>query len=229
MKEYIIKTSIITLTFLISACSTSSKLTKATAYEGVYAEKPVTVLLMPPINKSTNVEAKDYFHATLNVPIVNSGYYVIPPFLSMAILKQESAYDSELFVNAPLSKFKEVFGADVALFTTIHKWDKSAIGATVTVKIEYILKSTTTNEVLFSRTGDIIYNASVDTNIGGLAGILADLAASAINTAATKYVDLAKSCNSHTFRDLPAGKYHPNYEKDSEYMAGHKNFRVRLP
>ena len=41
----------------------------------------------------------------------------------MAILKQESAYDSELFVNAPLSKFKEVFGADVALFTTIHKWD----------------------------------------------------------------------------------------------------------
>jgi hypothetical protein len=229
MKQYIINTIIITLALLISACSTSSKLTKSTAYKGVYTEKPTTVLLMPPINKSTNVEAKDYFHATLNVPIVNSGYYVIPPFLSMAILKQESAYDSELFVDAPLNTFREVFGADVALFTIIHKWDKSAIGATVTVKIEYILKSTTTNEVLFSRIGDIIYNASVDTNIGGLAGILADLAASAINTAATKYVDLAKSCNAHTFRDLPAGKYHPNYEKDSEHMAGHKNFRVRLP
>ena len=106
---------------------------------------------------------------------------------------------------------------------SIHSFDDALPGKLVAIK------STTTNEVLFSRIGDIIYNASVDTNIGGLAGILADLAASAINTAATKYVDLAKSCNAHTFRDLPAGKYHPNYEKDSEHMAGHKNFRVRLP
>jgi len=46
---------------------------------------------MPPINKSTNVEAKEYFHSTMNIPIANAGYYVIPPFLSMEILKKESA------------------------------------------------------------------------------------------------------------------------------------------
>ena len=213
----------------MSACSTISTIPRSIAYQGVYEEKPLTVLLMPPINRSTNVEAKDYFHSTLSVPIVNAGYYVIPPFLSMAILKQESAYDAELFINGPLTQFNNIFGADVALFTIIHKWDKSSIGSTIKVQIEYVLKSTITNEILFSRTGDITYNAAIDTNIGGIAGIIADLAASAINTAAVKYVDVAKSCNAHTFKDLPAGKYHPNYGKDSEQMSGHKSFRVKLP
>ena len=76
---------------------------------------------MPPINRSTNVEAKEYFHSTLIVPLANQGYYVIPPFLSMEILKRESAYDAELFLNSTLSKFGEVFGADIVLFTSARE------------------------------------------------------------------------------------------------------------
>ena len=111
---------------LFSSCATT-KLPKSTAYKDMYNEKPISVLIMPPINRSTNVEAKEYFHSTLSVPIINAGYYVIPPFLSMAILKQESAYDAELFINGPLTQFNNIFGADVALFTIIHKWDNEKI------------------------------------------------------------------------------------------------------
>ena len=82
MKNYLLLISLVTLVFM--SC-TSTKLTKSSAYPGMYNEQPVSVLIMPPINRSTNVEAKEYFHATLNVPIANSGFYVIPPFLSMEI------------------------------------------------------------------------------------------------------------------------------------------------
>jgi hypothetical protein len=213
---------------LFASCGVTNKQTKFESYKGMYEERPLSVLIMPPINRSTNVEAKEFFHTTLNIPIANSGYYVIPPFLSMEILKRESAYDSELFINQDLNIFKEVFGADITLFTIIHKWDKNTIGAKVKVDIEYVLKSTKTNEILYTRYGSIVYDASVSTNAGGLAGLVADIALSAINTAATKYVDLAKSCNDYTFSDLPWGKYSVMYLKDKQDFAGPKRFTKSL-
>jgi hypothetical protein len=213
---------------LLSGCTTNKKITKSTAYNGIYNEQPVSILIMPPINRSTNVEAKEYFHTTLNVPIINAGYYVIPPFLSMEILKKESAYDSELFLDIPLTKFAEVFGADLALFTIIHKWDKSGLAAKVYVEVEYILKSTKTNEIVYTRRGDVTYNTAVSSGSGGAYGALVDIAASAVATAVTKYIDVARVCNSYTFKDLPAGKYSPSFNIDGDQLAGPKEFKVLL-
>jgi hypothetical protein len=213
---------------VFSSCTTTAPIKKSIAYKGLYSEKPVTVLIMPPINKSTNVEAKEYFHSTLLVPLANRGFYVIPPFMSMEILKKESAYDSELFLNAPLSKFGEIFGADMALFTIINKWNKSSIGAKVTVNIEYIIKSTKTNEVLYKRNGEIVYDASINSSGGGMAGLLISMAASAINTAATNYTIVARSCNNYTFSDLPGGKYSPSNLIDSTEYAGKAVFNATI-
>jgi hypothetical protein len=219
---------IVIIAIFISSCTTTTNIPKSTAYKGMYDEKPLSVLIMPPINRSTNVESKEYFHSTLNIPIANAGFYVIPPFLSMEILKKESAYDAELFLNSSLSKFREVFGADIVIFTIIHKWDKAGIVSNVYVEVEYIIKSTKTNEILYSRNGHVTYDASVSTGAGGWIGALADLTISAINTAATKYVDVARACNAYTFKDLPAGKYSPNFNNDGEQMSGKKNFKVSL-
>ena len=213
---------------MFASCTTSTKITKSTAYKGMYDEQPLSVLVMPPINRSTNIEAKEFFHATLNVPIANAGFYVVPPFLSMEILKRESAYDSELFLTQSLEKFNEIFDADIALFSIIHKWDKNTIGAKVNVDIEYILKSTITNEVLYTRYGSIIYDASVSTGGDGIYALLTDIALSAVNTAATKYVDLAKVCNGYTLSDLPKGKYSPWHNIDKDDYAGAKKFTKRL-
>ncbi len=226
MKKYLI---VFVLAALIAvSCTMTKPVAKSDAYTGMYEEKPLTVLLMPPVNRSTNVEAKEYFHSSLNVPLANLGYYVIPPFLSIEMLKRESAYDSELFLNSSLKKFGEVFGADIALFTIINKWDKSSIASKVDIEVEYTLKSIVTNEVLYSRKGAVTYDTSVSTGAGGAIGLLADLAASAINTAATKYVNVARSCNVYTFSDLPAGKYHEKHSLDGAEPAGKKEFKVNL-
>ena len=228
MKKFLYIIALGLIFVLMQGCAVSNPITKAQAYDKMYSEKPIAILVMPPINRSTNVEAKGYFHSTLCVPLANAGYYVIPPFLSMEMLKKESAYDAELFLDAPVNKFGEYFGADVALFTIIHRWDKSALAAKVYVDIEYILKSTKTNEVIFSRIGHITYDASVSSGSGGLLGALVDMAASAISTALTQYVSVARSCNSYTLSDLPAGKYSPNHELDGTNNAGLKDFKVTL-
>lgn len=225
MKNKLIIIAII-ITF-ISSCVAPIK--KSVAYKGIYEQKPLSILLMPPINRSTNVDAKEYFHSTLYIPIVNAGYYVVPPFLSMEILKKESAYDAELFLDSPLEKFKEVFGADLALFTIIHKWDKSGLFAKVYVEVEYIFKSTKNNEVVYSRRANITYDTSINAGGGGLAGLVVSTVVSAINTAATKYVDVAKATNAYTFMDLPVGKYNSlKYNLDSIEYAGPKVFNAVL-
>lgn len=215
------------LAIVLSSCGTNSKIAKSEAYKGVYNEKPLSVLLMPPINKSNNVDAKEYFHSTLYTPLANAGYYVVPPFMSMEILKKESAYDSELFLNSNLSKFRSVFGADMAVFTIINEWKKSKIGGKIYVEVQYIIKSTKTNETIYTRTGKVNYNTSVSAG-SGLGGLLASAILTAVNTAATKYVNVARACNYYTLQDLPVGKYSPMHNKDGAQMSGKKEFSVNL-
>lgn len=218
---------LVVVAFIIfNGCTVVEPIKKSVAYQGMYVERPLSVLIMPPINRSTNVEAKEYFHSTLTVPLANKGFYVLPPFLSMELLKKESAYDAELFLTDPLHKFGEYFGADAVLFTIIHSWDKSY--SIVSVEIEYIMKSTKTNEVVYKRRGRVNYDTSVTTNQPGLAAALISIAMTAINTAVTKYIDVARTCNAYALQDLPSGAYSPHYIIDGEEVAGAPIFVVTL-
>lgn len=214
-------------TALLTSCAISP-LTRGTAYPKLYDEKPLAIAVMPPINKTNIVEAKEYLYITLPQVLSERGYYTISPFLSMEMFKSESAYDAEMFINGNLSKFHEALGADAMLFTTIHAWDKNKLTAQITVTIEYVLRSTKTNEVIFQRKGTIIYDSSVKTSGGGLVGLAVGLAASAISTAATDYIKVAAACNNAALADLPSGKYSPAYLIDKEYRAGAKEFRLGM-
>ncbi len=226
MKKLIYLPIIITV-LLAQSCSTA-KIAKETAYAGVYKERPLSIAVMPPINNTNNVEAKEFFYLTVPQVICERGYYVLSPFLCMELFKSESAYDAEMFINTPLEKFREILGADVVLFTTISKWEKSTIGSTVTVTVEYDLRSTKSNEVLFQRKGTITYDTSIMTSGGGLLGVVVSMAASAMNTAATDYTEVAYSCNQAAMSDLPAGKYSPLYDTDQQTMAGAKEFKATI-
>jgi hypothetical protein len=204
---------------LVQSCNVS-KLTRADAYPKMYSERPISIAVMPPINTTTNVESKEFFYVTLSRTLCEQGYYVVPSFLCLDLYKTESAYDAENYATGPLDKFRAVLGADAALFTYITEWKKSTIGSNITVTIEYILRSTTTNETIFQRKGTITYDTSVQVSGGGLFGALAGLAASAISTALSDYIPVARACNAVVLSDMPAGKYSPSYDVDKTVIAG---------
>ncbi|MDO5341370.1 MAG: DUF799 family lipoprotein [Bacteroidia bacterium] len=210
---------IIVLAFValaVTSCSTM-KNTKGTQYAKLYEEQPVTLLVMPPINNTTNVEAKDLFFTSVSEPLAESGYYVIPPLMAMEIFRNESAYDAELFIDAPLGQFKEYFGADAVVFSRIESWKKVVTG--INTKITYIVKSTTTNEVLFERTCNLTLDYTSNSTSGGLLGALIDVAVAAIETAVTDHIKAARLANECIFKDIPVGKYHPRYMQDMEDEA----------
>ena len=224
----------IALAFLFISCGTTRGL-KSEEFSEMYGENPpVTILVMPPINTTSNVDAKDYFYYTLNQTLADAGYYVYPSLLAMQTLQNESAYDSELFVEGDISKFGSTFGADLLLFTTITRWDKSAIGGKVTVGIDYALRSTATGNTVYKRS--CIFNC--DTSVqssggGGMAGLIALAAAKiaqAISTATTDYVLVARNCNYYALSsDLPAGKYNEaRFGVDGAEQAGAESLKVTV-
>ena len=151
---------------LVSCGSSSTLVTLDQRYPLMYQEQPVSIVIMPPINQTNHAEAKDYFYTSLYTPLCEKGYYVYSPYLTMELFQQESAYDAELFLESDLSKFREVLGADAAMFTIIKDWRRSNVGGKISVDICYILRSTKTGQTLYSREGNISVDTSI--NVGGV-------------------------------------------------------------
>ncbi|MBO6012705.1 MAG: DUF799 family lipoprotein [Bacteroidales bacterium] len=224
MKHYIF--SIVLLAGLLASCTTTQlTTTRGEQYARMYAEDPVTILIMPPINQTTFVEAKDYFYTTLYMPLVEKGYYVYSPYMTLQMLEEESAYDSEMFLNSDLSAFRKILNADAAIFTIIKSWSRSKMAGSLTCQVEYIIRSTKTGETLYTREGEITVDTSVRSGSGGLLGSLIDMAATAINTASTDKVVAGRLCNAFVLSDLPEGKYGTQHQSDSSLPAGKSFFK----
>ena len=203
-----------------------NQVTRESQYAAMYNDMPVTILVMPPINNTTNVEAKDLLYTSISRPLAEAGYYVISPLLAMDVLKAESAYDAELFIDKPLTMFKNYFGADAVVFSQIDDWTKRGFG--IDTKIRYIIKSTTSGEILFDRSCDLYLD--LQQNSGGNSALsqLVDLAVSAIATATTDHIVAARKANYYIFNDVPRGKYNPQYMQDKQVVAEKKDIKKRV-
>ena len=58
----------------VTSCGMFNTVTRESQYAKMYEEKPVTLLVMPPINNSANVEAKDLLYTSISRPLVEAGY-----------------------------------------------------------------------------------------------------------------------------------------------------------
>ena len=191
---------IVILAAIVSSCGMMNQVTRESQYAAMYNDMPVTILVMPPINNTSNVEAKDLLYTSISRPLAEAGYYVISPLLAMDVLKAESAYDAELFIDKPLTMFREYFGADAVVFSQIDDWTKRGFG--IDTKIRYIIKSTTSGEIIFDRSCDLYLDLQQNSGGNSALSALVDLAASAIATAATDHIVAARKANYFIFRDI---------------------------
>ena len=135
----------------LTACQNEKKIA---TYNALYAETPTTIYIAPVQDntprakvesqgdRSRNQEldvAASYMYQTLAMPMLQQGYYVIPPLASKQIASCESRSQRQQ-LNGDLSSYDREFNIDAILYPTIHKWDKKDGG--VVVYVEYILRST---------------------------------------------------------------------------------------
>lgn len=218
--KFLLHTTIVLAVITLSTgCATKGPniITKGEAFPKMYAEAPRSILILPPINESPDVEAKGYYLTTTEELFAQWGYYVFPTEITAEIMKQQGVYDTEVLYDADARKFHEYFGADAVLFARIKEWHVNyvVLASKLTVNVEAEIRSTKTNEKLWSRASKVVVDLSGgDGGQQGLAGLLVKAVITAINTAAADYVKYAKVANGRIIYTVPFGPYSPRYMND---------------
>jgi len=193
-------------------------------YTAFRAEDPKSILVIPAVNRSVQVDAPDFFLSTISRPAAERGYYVFPVHMVKRILEDDGLSDAYMVHQQDPVRLAALFGADAVLYVAIEQWTAKyvVLATNVTVEMSYILKSGKTGEELWNSTISRTYDSN---SSGGSSGSpLADLIVAAISAGVTKakpnYVPLSTQANaavaSEAHHGVPAGPYHPMYKKDAE-------------
>jgi hypothetical protein len=188
-----------------AGCATTPRVEKD--YSAFRAAAPRSILVLPVVNDTNNVEAPALFLSTLPVPIAELGYYVFPTYLVSRLLEDDGLADANLVHQADPVRVCGLFGADAALYVTIQSWVAKYIvlDTSVEVAFEYVLKDGKTGDTLWSERRSVVQSSSAGyrSSGSGLADLVAMAVAAAVTKAAPDYMPLARQANAQVL--LPPG------------------------
>jgi hypothetical protein len=196
---------------VLAGCATTKAPSDLSAFR---AAAPKSILVVPVVNQSLEVDAANYMLTTMSVPLAEKGYYVFPVNTVKTVLEQEGFYEPERVQQQSPADLAKFFDADAVLFVAISRWDAqyALITTTVTVDISYRM---------FDRNGNPIWSATkamqYSPQLQNTGHPLATLIVAAINAAVTKaapnYMPLARQANQLVFvvegTAIPNGPYSP--------------------
>ena len=175
------------------------------------ATAPRSILVVPTVNKSLDVDAPNYVLSTLPVPLAEKGYYVFPVNTTKYVLEQEGYYEGDQIHQLPPETLAKLFDADAILYVTINRWDAQyAIFSTqVTVEFDYRIVSRDGTEI-WNENKRMVYAPQNNSSGSPLANLIAAAISAAITRAAPNYLPLARQANYQVFygpQAFPDGPY----------------------
>ncbi len=208
---------------LLSGCASPPPKRSGYDYSAFRSADPRSILIVPVVNNSVDVDASDYFLSAISQPVAERGYYVFPVNMVKRVMEEDGLADADMVHSADPTRLAALFGADSVLYVSVERWDAqyAVLTTTVTVEFDYVLKDGHTGNTLWASKQKIIYQPQS----GGSGNIIADLVISAVQAAMTKakpnYLPLARQANNHTVvrthYGLPAGPYRgKEYKLDTE-------------
>jgi hypothetical protein len=197
-------------------CATAPK---SQNYAKLTAAQPRSILIVPVVNKSVDIDAPAYFLSTIPVPVAERGYYVFPVNMVKRVLEDDGLSDASLVHSADPMRLCSLFGADSVLYVTIERWDAQymILSTTVTVEFDYLWKDGKTGDTFWTAHRVMTYTPQ-SSGGSGLGALIAAAINAAITKAAPNYMPLARQANDQVMEypgpGFPAGPYRPEYRRD---------------
>jgi hypothetical protein len=143
-------------------------------YSALRESAPRSILVLPPLNNSIEVEADYKFLSKISKPLAEKGYYVFPVSVVDQFLKENGLPTPAEMNSVPLDKLEKYMGADAVLYAVVEDWgQKYQVLSSVTV-VKANLR------LLDIKTGALLWQAQAHAEFssgdsgGGLAGALAN-------------------------------------------------------
>lgn len=189
-------------------------------YNAYRAHPPRSVLVLPPLNQSVEVNAPYSYLSTISRPLAEAGYYVFPVAVVDAFMKENGLPTPGEMHAVPLDKFGKVFGADAVLYVLIENYGQKyhVLTSTTVVSAKAKLVDVATGTTLWEGEAHVV-QSSGDSG-GGIIGMLVTAAvAQMIGSIADNARPLALQANAQMVFNpntgLLLGPYHPAYETDA--------------
>lgn len=186
-------------------------------YSAFHAANPRSILVVPVVNNTMNVEAPSLFLSTLTIPMGERGYYVFPVNMVKGVLENEGLSDANLVHMADTARLCNLFGADAVLYVSIEAWTAKyiVINTEISVEFDYVMKDGKTGDTIWKEHRRVVSNSS-----DGAQDPLSPLVMAVIAKAYPNYMPLARNANSRVFTDpligLPPGPHSKEYGKPAE-------------
>jgi len=183
-------------------------------YTNFRAHPPRSILVLPPLNETTDVRGTYGYLSTVTRPLAELGYYVYPVVVVDHFLKEQGLPTPGEMVQAPLGKIREVFGADAILYVTLRQYGTryQVIASTTSVVAVARLVDTRTGTLLWEGT------LAAQAGSGGSGNIFADLIGALLMQVVGQSTDqahgVAATANAQLAienRGLLHGPYSPRY------------------
>ena len=91
-------------------------------YSALIQSRPRSIVVIPPMNNTVEVNAQYKFLSTISKPLADKGYYVFPVSVIDHFLKENGLPTPAEMNSIPLDKIGEIIGADAVLYVSIDQW-----------------------------------------------------------------------------------------------------------
>lgn len=197
------------------------KVERELSYPEMYKEKPKTIFVMYPWNRSKEKFADEMFYAAICKELTMKGYYVMSALPVLDECKADTTFNSQYRKQEDAKEFLKSYGADAVLYVTIFTVKKEWWTTNVNMNAKYDLVSTKTGAVLFSRHADFNYDSQMPTKSKSVAGFVED-------EKENHYLGISEQMQRYAFSDLPIGPYHKDYLLDQKKFSHKKDMRYKV-
>jgi len=176
-------------------------------YSALKQEAPRSILVLPPMNSSVEVNAPYSYLSTISQPLAEKGYYVFPVSVVDTFLKENGLPTPAEMNEIGLDKIDQIIGADAVLYVDIQDWgQKFQVLSSVTVVQGHIkLVSVKTGELLW----DSVISAQYNPNNNGGGGLVGALVGAVVSQIAGELSDnspqVARMANAAAFNSAKRG------------------------
>ncbi|QOT76077.1 DUF799 domain-containing protein [Cupriavidus basilensis] len=147
---------------------------KRVNYAAFKESRPRSIVVLPPLNESPEVQATYSMLSQVTYPLAESGYYVLPVTLVDETFKQNGLTTAGDIHEVPPAKLQEIFGADAALYITVSKYGTSymVISSATVVTARAKLVDLKTGKTLWTGSASASNDEGGNASGGGLIGAL---------------------------------------------------------
>lgn len=142
-------------------------------YSAFKESRPKSLLVLPPVNKTPEVQASYSVLSHVTRPLAESGYYVMPVTMVAEAFKENGLTEPSDMHATSAEKLRQIFGADAALYITISNYGTvyQVVNSAAIVTAKATLMDLKTGKTLWEGAATASSNEG-ENQQGGLAALL---------------------------------------------------------